>query len=137
MSDLGWRGIYFVDLAPVSDSAQVIPTIASTLGLREERGRSPLECLKEEIDQNRVLLLLDNFEQVAGAAPVVAELLSACPHLKVLVTSRAALHIRGEYELRVDPLEQEAAVHALSATRPDLLPSSSNMTIPSQPQGWH
>jgi len=45
LSDLEWRGIYFVDLAPVSDSAQVIPTIASTLGLREERGRSPLECL--------------------------------------------------------------------------------------------
>ena len=104
LSDLGWRGIYFVDLAPVSDSAQVIPTIASTLGLREERGRSPLECLKEEIDQNRVLLLLDNFEQVLDAAVQVSDLLVACPQLKILVTSRAVLRVRAEREFAVPTL---------------------------------
>ena len=104
LSDLGWRGIYFVDLAPVSDSAQVIPTIASTLGLREERGRSPLECLKEEIDQNRVLLLLDNFEQVLDAAVHVSDLLVACPQLKILVTSRAVLRVRAEREFAVPTL---------------------------------
>jgi predicted ATPase/class 3 adenylate cyclase len=104
LSDLKWRGIYFVDLAPVSDSAQVIPTIASTLGLREERGRSPLECLKEEIDQNRVLLLLDNFEQVLDAAVQVSELLVACSQLKIMVTSRAVLRVRAEREFAVPTL---------------------------------
>ena len=104
LSDLEWRGIYFVDLAPVSDSTQVIPTIASTLGLREERSRSPLECLKEEIDQNRLLLLLDNFEQVLDAAVQVSELLVACPQLKIMVTSRAVLRVRAEHEFAVPTL---------------------------------
>jgi predicted ATPase/class 3 adenylate cyclase len=115
LSDLKWRGIYFVDLAPVSDSAQVIPTIASTLGLREERGRSPLECLKEEIDQNRVLLLLDNFEQVLDAAVQVSELLVACSQLKILVTSRAVLRVRAEREFAVPTLRLPD-----SAQMPDL-----------------
>src|SRR6266581_2651931 len=104
LSDLEWRGIYFVDLAPVSDSTQVIPTIASTLGLREERSRSPLECLKEEIDQNRLLLLLDNFEQVLDAAVHVSDLLVACSQLKILVTSRAVLRVRAEREFAVPTL---------------------------------
>jgi len=104
LSDLEWRGIYFVDLAPVSDSKQVIPIIASTLGLREERNRSPLECLKEEIDQNGLLLLLDNFEQVLDAAVHVSELLVACPQLKIMVTSRAVLRVRAEYEFAVPTL---------------------------------
>jgi predicted ATPase/class 3 adenylate cyclase len=115
LSDLKWRGIYFVDLAPVSDSAQVIPTIASTLGLREERGRSPLECLKEEIDQNRVLLLLDNFEQVLDAAVQVSELLVACSQLKIMVTSRAVLRVRAEREFAVPTLRLPD-----SAQMPDL-----------------
>jgi predicted ATPase/class 3 adenylate cyclase len=115
LSDLEWRGIYFVDLAPVSDSTQVIPTIASTLGLREERSRSPLECLKEEIDQNRLLLLLDNFEQVLDAAVRVSELLVACPQLKILVTSRAVLRVRAEREFAVPTLRLPD-----SAQMPDL-----------------
>ncbi len=115
LSDLEWRGIYFVDLAPVSDSTQVIPTIASTLGLREERGRSPLECLKEEIDQNRLLLLLDNFEQVLDAAVRVSELLVACPQLKIMVTSRAVLRVRAEREFAVPTLRLPD-----SAQMPDL-----------------
>src|SRR6266700_4155635 len=104
LSELEWRGIYFVDLAPVSDSTQVIPTIASTLGLREERSRSPLECLKEEIDQNRLLLLLDNFEQVLDAAVRVSELVVACPQLKIMVTSRSVLRVRAELEFAVPTL---------------------------------
>ena len=124
LSDLGWRGIYFVDLAPVSDSAQVITTIASTLGLREERGRSPLECLKEEIGQNRVLLLLDNFEQVLDAAVQVSDLLVACPQLKIMVTSRAVLRVRAEREfavptLRLPDLAQMPDLEALHAIRSD------------------
>jgi predicted ATPase/class 3 adenylate cyclase len=115
LSDLEWRGIYFVDLAPVSDSTQVIPTIASTLGLREERSRSPLECLKEEIVQNRLLLLLDNFEQVLDAAVRVSELLVACPQLKIMVTSRAVLRVRAEREFAVPTLRLPD-----SAQMPDL-----------------
>jgi predicted ATPase len=111
-----------VDLAPVSDSTQVIPTIASTLGLREERSRSPLECLKEEIDQNRLLLLLDNFEQVLDAAVRVSELLVACPQLKIMVTSRAVLRVRAEQEFAVPTLRlpdsaQMPDLEALSNTK--------------------
>lgn len=97
-------GIFFVDLASITDPGLVGTTIARTLGVRQ-MGRQPLiESLKEYLREKRMLLLLDNFEQVAEAAPVVAGLLAAAPRLKVLVTSRAALHVRGETELPVSPL---------------------------------
>lgn len=80
--------------------------------------------LKTSLREQQCLLLLDNFEQVAEAAPLVAELLSACPRLKVLVTSRAPLHLRGAYELPIGPLEQDAAVtlflQRAQAVQPDL-----------------
>ncbi len=104
LGELFADSIYFVDLAPVSDPALVVPIIAQTLGLREERGRSPLECLRGELRQKRVLLLLDNFEQVLGAAVEVADLLVACPQLKVMVTSRTVLRVRAEREFAVPPL---------------------------------
>ena len=66
LGELFADSIYFVDLAPVSDPALVVPIIAQTLGLREERGRSPLECLRGELRQKRVLLLLDNFRASSG-----------------------------------------------------------------------
>jgi predicted ATPase/tetratricopeptide (TPR) repeat protein/DNA-binding XRE family transcriptional regulator len=103
-------GVWLVALAPVLDASLVAPTIAQALGLRVGAGQPPREFVKEAVGRRRVLLVLDNFEQVAGAAPLLADLLGACPRLKLLVTSRAALRVRGEHELAVAPLEQEAAV---------------------------
>jgi predicted ATPase/class 3 adenylate cyclase len=97
-------GIWFVSLAPVSDPELVLPTIAQTLGMREEGDRSLLDQLQANLHEKQVLLVLDNFEQVASAARHVADLLAACPRLKVLATSREALHVRAEREFPVPAL---------------------------------
>src|SRR5438034_2376446 len=97
-------GIWFVPLAPISDPDLVVPTIARTFGLGETGDRSLLELLKAYLREQQLLLLLDNFEQVAAAAAVVTELLVTCPDLKVLVTSRTSLRVRGEREFPVPPL---------------------------------
>jgi len=97
-------GVYFVDLAPIRNPESVPATIAQTLGLRETSDRPLLDELKEQLRAKKMLLLLDNFEQVTGAAPIVVELLRDCPQLKILVTSREALHVRGEYVFPVPPL---------------------------------
>ncbi len=97
-------GVFFVDLAPVSDPAFVVPTVARTLGLKEADGRPVEQVLLAYAAGRRMLLLLDNFEQILDAAPAVVQLLEASPWLKVLVTSRAALHVRGERRFPVPPL---------------------------------
>jgi predicted ATPase/DNA-binding SARP family transcriptional activator len=95
--------VYFVELASVDDPEMLIAAIARTLGLCEDDGRSPLEYLQASL-QNHCLLLLDNFEQLVTAALQLAGLLERCPHLSVLVTSRAALRIDGAYEVALSPL---------------------------------
>jgi predicted ATPase len=100
------NGTYFVSLAPVSDPVMVIDTIAHVLGLEHQHigqrlHTEHMEYLKAFLHDKHLLLLLDNFEQVVFAAPDLTELLTACPHLKILVTSRAVLHIQGEYEFPV------------------------------------
>src|SRR5437867_3041772 len=102
-------GVYFVPLAPISDPNLVVSSIAQTLEIKEaaERGlgqAQPLHLLQAYAQDKHLLLLLDNFEQVVTAAPWLADLLAACPHFRILVTSRAALHIRGEHEFPVPPL---------------------------------
>jgi predicted ATPase/class 3 adenylate cyclase/DNA-binding CsgD family transcriptional regulator len=97
-------GVYFVNLAPLSDPELVIPTIAQTLYIKEIAEQTLLSLLQASLHWKHVLLLLDNFEQVLDAAVYVSELLAACPLLKVLVTSRAALHVQGEQEFAVPPL---------------------------------
>lgn len=96
-------GVYFVSLAPVRDPALVALTIVQTLGLHDF-GTSPLEQLQTYLQAREVLLVLDNFEQILGAAPIVASLLTNCRRLKVLVTSRASLHLYDEHEFPVPPL---------------------------------
>ncbi|HEX6481202.1 MAG TPA: LuxR C-terminal-related transcriptional regulator [Ktedonobacteraceae bacterium] len=97
-------GVYFVPLAPISDPDLVAPTLAQTLG-RKETGDQPLiDLLKAWLQDKQSLLLLDNFEQVLAAVPWLADLLADCPSLKVLVTSRAVLHMRGEHEFPVPSL---------------------------------
>ena len=98
-------GVFLVRLTQVSDPGRVIPAIAETLNLREAAQGNPVEeILTSFLRSRRILLLLDNFEQVLGAAPKIARLLEDCPRLKLLVTSRSALRVRGERELVVRPL---------------------------------
>lgn len=96
-------GLFFVSLTAVADPALVASTIALTLGLNEG-GKPVLDMLKEWLSGCRVLLVLDNFEQVVSAAPLLTELLTVAPGLKVLVTSREVLRVYGEREYPVLPL---------------------------------
>jgi predicted ATPase/class 3 adenylate cyclase/DNA-binding CsgD family transcriptional regulator len=104
LSDLFVDGIYFVDLAPISDPALVIVAIAQSLNIREVGGQPLMERLKDELQRKQILLLLDNFEQVVSAAVQVADLLANCPQLKVIVTSRVVLHVQAEQEFFVPSL---------------------------------
>ena len=102
-------GVAFVQLAPISDPELVAPTIRQVLGLGEEVGRTPLDTLTERLQRRHALLVLDNFEQLLPAAPVVAALLEGTERLKIAVTSRAALHLTGEQEFPVPPLALPAS----------------------------
>jgi predicted ATPase/DNA-binding CsgD family transcriptional regulator len=104
MADVFIDGICFVPLVPISEPDLVVPAIARTFGLGETGERSLLELLQAYLREKQLLLLLDNFEQVVAAAPVVTELLVSCPDLKMMVTSRTALRVRGEREFPVPPL---------------------------------
>jgi predicted ATPase/class 3 adenylate cyclase len=98
-------GVFFVALAPVSDPELVASTLAGALSVSESAGRALKEDLRDYLSDKELLLILDNFEQVVDAAPLVGELLSGCPGLKVLMTSRTLLRIYGEHEYAVRPLE--------------------------------
>lgn len=98
------QGVYFVALAPISDPALVAFMIAQTLGVKDGGGQSILDGLKNYLRDRQMLLVLDNFEQVVSAAPLLTELLTAAPRLKLLVTSREVLHLYAERELSVPPL---------------------------------
>jgi predicted ATPase/class 3 adenylate cyclase len=104
LSDRFADGVFFVNLAPLTDPELVVPTIAQALGVREQGNQPLLDSLKDHLRDRHLLLLLDNFEQVIAAAVQVAELLAACPNLKILVTSRVVLHVQAERESAVPPL---------------------------------
>src|SRR2546425_508307 len=134
-------GVYFVTLAAISDPDLVTLTIAQTFGIKEARGRQPFDLLKELLREKHLLLVLDNFEQVEEAAPNLSELLDACSRLKIVVTSRAVLHLHSEHIFPVLPLilpdlrhdedlEHYAAValflQRARAVKPDFQLTSSN-----------
>src|SRR5262245_17466053 len=98
------NGVFFVSLAPVRDWELVAPTIARTLGLREQAGETVVETLDGYLADKEVLLLLDNFEQVLAAAPAVGGLSAGASGLKLLVTSRTPLRLSGERTYPVPPL---------------------------------
>src|SRR5256886_161952 len=104
LSDRFADGVFFVNLAPVSDPALVVPTIAQTLEIREGSGQPLLEHVKQEVQHKHMFLLLDNFEQLVTAGVQIVDLLAACPQLKVLVTSREVLHVHAEHEYPLPPL---------------------------------
>jgi len=124
LTDAFADGVFFVNLAPVNDTALVVPTIAETLGMREAGGRLLLKHLQEELQQKQILLLLDNFEQVVSAAVQMVDLLAVCSRLKVLVTSREALHVRAEQEFTVPPFQLPDLKHL-----PDLAALSHNAAV--------
>jgi predicted ATPase len=107
------NGVFWVGLAPIQDAALVPETIAQTLGATEG--------LAEHIAERELLLLLDNLERVVTAAPELAALLEDCPNLRLLVTSRELLRVRGEVEYAVPPLAEPEAIE-LFCTRARLAP---------------
>ncbi|MBA2278568.1 MAG: tetratricopeptide repeat protein [Chloroflexia bacterium] len=113
-------GVAFVPIAPIRDSALVVGTIAATLDVREGGDRSLLTALLDVIRDQHLLLILDNFEQVAAAAPDVAQLLSTCPELKILATSRAPLRLLAEHEFPVAPLPLPSLGPAGSSRPPSI-----------------
>lgn len=98
------HGIYWVDLATIHRPDLVIPAIAQVLDVREREGHRLQDSLLDFLRERQLLLLLDNFEQVTAAAPNLANLLMAAPGLKLLVTSRVSLQLRGEHTFPVPPL---------------------------------
>src|SRR5215212_9886333 len=98
-------GAFFADLSSVTDPAPVPSVVARAVGVPQVLGRSALEAVKQHLRDKQLLLVADNFEQVAEAAPMLEELLSAAPALKVMVTSRVVLSLRGEQEYLVPSLD--------------------------------
>jgi predicted ATPase/class 3 adenylate cyclase len=97
-------GCFFVPLSPISDPSLLLSTIARVLGVQEAGDRPITETLNEYLEPKEILLVLDNFEQILEAGPMVGDLLSHNPRLKFVVTSRAVLHVHGEHEFPVPPM---------------------------------
>src|SRR5262249_9099048 len=114
-------GVWFVNLAPISDPALVLSTIAQVLGVKEAAGQPLAQVLARYLGDKTLLLVLDNGEQVVAAAPDLAGLLAAGPRLKALASSRIPLRIYGEYEFAVPPL----ALPDLARLASDAVPSIS------------
>jgi predicted ATPase/class 3 adenylate cyclase len=111
-------GVFFVALEPISDIDLVPSSVAHVLGVRESAGQSLVESLKEYTRGKKLLLVMDNFEQLTGAARFLADLLAAAPELKALVTSREVLRLYNEHEFQVPPL---------GMPDPSLLPSAADL----------
>ncbi|HYO48952.1 MAG TPA: helix-turn-helix domain-containing protein, partial [Chloroflexia bacterium] len=138
------HGVWFVPLAPLTGPGLVASSIAQALGVQENPGQPIEDTLCEHVRDRRMLLLLDNFEHVGPASPLVGRMLSAAPGLKVLATSRALLHVYGEHELPVrslslpdlaglPPVEELAEYSAVAlfvartrAIKPDFILSTQN-----------
>src|SRR5215213_4216950 len=109
-------GVYVVDLAPLADPALVETRIVQALGLKEA-GQPLMDLLRRYLEERHLLLVLDNFEHLLEAAGLVAELLTACPSLHILITSRTPMHLRGEQVFPVPPL-------ALPDSEPGIAPEA-------------
>jgi predicted ATPase/transcriptional regulator with XRE-family HTH domain len=121
LADAFADGVVFVDLAPLSDPRLVPATVARAVGVREGGGRSARDLLIDHLSSRQMLLVLDNFEHVLSAAPLLAELLQECGQVALLATSRIALRLRAERRLQVGPL----------ATPPDDAGSPDSLAAPS------
>jgi len=104
------QSVYFARLAPLRQPEQLAVTILSALGITDVSGEEPLDLLTRTVSDESLLLVLDNFEHLLASAPLISEVLADCRRLKILVTSRAALHLSGEYEYSLEPLPMRPAL---------------------------
>ncbi len=123
-------GTAFIDLSALRDPQLVAPMIGHTLGLREDGDRDMSDLLRASLHERRLLLVLDNFEQVVEGAPLLADLVAACPRLTILVTSRIALRVRAEQRFAVTPLavplaEQGQTTSGVERRQPTVPPGAS------------
>lgn len=102
-------GVVVVDLAPIREPRDVVAAISRALGVREGGGRPAMDGIVSHLHPRALLLIMDNFEHVLPAAPLVSQLLATCPRLAVLATSRSPLRLRGEHVVTVPPLDAEDA----------------------------
>ena len=130
VSDQYPDGVWFVALEPLRDARLVLPTVAHTLGIVARPGQSAIDAIAGSVGDRRVLLVLDNLEQVIEAAGDVATLLRACAGLTIVVTSRAVLRIAGEQEFVVPGLPAPPDTAALSRLELDRLPESQRRLDP-------
>jgi len=119
-------GAFFVELAPIVDPDLVPDAIAKALDVMGEVGRTVLETVRDHLADERVFLVLDNIEQVIDAAPIVPDLLQTAPGLRVVVTSREALRVRGEQEYPVPPM---AVADPSDVTSPDRLAAYESVAL--------
>ena len=116
-------GTWFAAFADIADPELIAPTICQTLELGEVAGLAPARRLEQWLGERRVLLVLDNLEQLADGSAVLAMLLSACPGLTLLVTSREPLHLAGEQQYEVPVLEPEDAVALFESRTQAVVPA--------------
>ncbi len=119
------NGVLFVDLAPVTEPDLVASTLTRALGLKDRPGATPTDNLKAFLARQRLLLVLDNYEQIVASAPWLADILGVAPTVKALVTSRVPLRLRGEREFSVPPLTlPDRAVWRAASSDPQALAQS-------------
>ena len=119
-------GAFLVELAPIVDPELVPDAIAKALDVMAEVGRTVLETIQDHLADKDLFLVLDNIEQVIDAAPIVPELMGAAPELRMIVTSREALRVRGEQEYAVPPM---AVAHPSDVTSPDRLAAYESVAL--------
>jgi len=125
-------GACFVALAAVTDPALVAATLVTALKLSDRSAKPPQTRLIEHLRRKEMLLVMDNFEQIIAATPLLAELLAECAQLRLLVTSRERLHLRAEQRYRVPPLELAAAVE-LFTQRASTVDANFGLTVANRP----
>lgn len=113
-------GAYFIPIASITDPALVLPAIASSVGLRSN---ATPDALGEELGERDLLLVLDNFEQVDAAAPLITALLRAAPGIQIMITSRSLLRVSGEHQLQVAPLAAPALTRLPSLAILEAIPA--------------
>ena len=126
-------GVFFCDLAPLRDPALLAATIAQSLGLREQPGETGEQTVAAYVADRRVLLVLDNLEQLLDATPVVARLLAACPNLRAIATSRAPLRLSGEREYPVESLALPDAMQLFQERASQLGQAALGQTLAQRP----
>jgi predicted ATPase len=126
-------GVFFVGLAPITEPGLVFPTIAQTVGLREQPGQSVAETLRDYVRDRDLLLVLDNLERLLPVVPEIASLLAESRRLKLLVTSRSVLRLAAEHVFSVPPLQEGAALSLFAAraraARPDFVVDGSREAV--------